>query len=61
MFSKLWISELLLNVLKLIIWHLDSIVGGIFSTSVVANMKTVFLLGSSKVFKSALKAALESM
>ena len=47
--------------LKSNLWHLESMVAGILCTSVVANMKAACGGGSSSVFKSALKAAVESM
>ena len=47
--------------LKSNLWHLDLIVSGIFSGSVVASMKTVCEGGSSSILSSALKAPFESM
>ena len=46
---------------KLNCWHLDFIVAGTFCSSVVAKMNTTYSGGSSIVFKSALKAEVESM
>ena len=42
-------------------WTRDKIVAGILCSSVVAKMKTTFSVGSSKVFRSALNAPVESM
>ncbi len=42
-------------------WTRDSTVSGIFWGSVVANRKTTWGGGSSRVFNSALKAPVESM
>ena len=42
-------------------WHLESIVAGNFWGSVVANINLTCAGGSSNVFKSALKAPVESM
>ena len=47
--------------LKLYFWDLERIVVGIFCISVVASIKIKCLGGSSKIFKSALKAPLESI
>ena len=61
MFSKfLFISsyKIFLNSYR---WQRDKIVTGILCWSVVANMNITYSGGSSNVFKSALKAPVESM
>ena len=42
-------------------WTRERIVAGILCNSVVARIKTTFSVGSSKVFKRALKAPVESI
>ena len=42
-------------------WQRERMVAGIFCSSVVARMKTMYAGGSSSVFNSALKAAFDSI
>ena len=49
------------TLLKTNLWHLDKIVTGTFSVSVVAKIKTTSRGGSSSVLRSALKAAFDNM
>ena len=47
--------------LKSYLWHLDSTVTGSLCTSVVARINITYCGGSSRVFKSALNAPVESI
>ena len=57
---RLIISSVVI-LLKSNLWHLETIVSRTLWGSVVAKIKITFFGGSSKVFKSALKASFESM